>query len=110
VSFALAAATDAVEVFSPRFRRIGIRTAGRRPCLCRAGFCVTCPGRGEAARPLTRGWQLAASRDYQDLLGFARPALTIAYEADPAGFAGIWHAETGTDAPDWLTRPGGSAT
>jgi hypothetical protein len=75
VSFALAAATDAVEVF-------------------------------QSAVPADR----YPHGGTQALLGFARPALTIAYEAHPAGFAGIWHAETGTDAPDWLTRPGGSAT
>ena len=62
----------------------------------------------EAARPLARGWQLAASRNYQDLLRRARPALETAYEADPAGLAGTWHAETGTQAPGWLTRPDGA--
>jgi hypothetical protein len=62
----------------------------------------------EAARPLARGWQQAASRDYQDLLGYARPALRTAYQADPAGFARTWHAENGTGPPDWLTRPDGA--
>lgn len=62
----------------------------------------------EAARPLAQGWQQAATRDYQDLLGYARPALETAYQADPAGFARTWHAETGTEPPDWLTRPDGA--
>jgi hypothetical protein len=66
------------------------------------------PRQREAARPLARGWQLAASRDYQDLLGYIRPALETAYQADPAGFAGTSHAETGTEAPDWLTHPDGA--
>jgi len=45
------------------------------------------------------------SWDYQDLLGYARPALETACQADPAGFTSTWHAETGTEPPDWLPRP-----
>jgi hypothetical protein len=59
----------------------------------------------EAAHLLIRGWQLAASRDHRDLLAYARPALKTAYHADPDAFTSTWRAETGSEPPDWLTRP-----
>lgn len=105
---ALAAATDAVGVFQTAVPADRYPHGGTQALLMQGRVLCDLSRPGEAARPLARGWQLAASRDYQDLLSFARPALKTAYEADPAGFAGTWHAETGTDAPDWLTRPGGA--
>jgi tetratricopeptide (TPR) repeat protein len=61
----------------------------------------------EAARPLAGGWHLAASPARQNP-AFARAALKTAYKADPAGFSGIWHIETGSDLPRWLTEQDGS--
>jgi len=106
---ALAAATDAVGVFQTAVPADRYPHSGAEALLMQGRVLCDLSRPGEAAGPLARGWQQAASRGYQDLLGWARPALTIAYEAGPAAFAGIWHAETGTDAPDWLTRPGGAA-
>jgi len=51
--------------------------------------------------------QVAASPDRQNP-GFARTLLKTAYEADPAGFPGIWRTETGTDPPRWLTDQDGA--
>ena len=61
----------------------------------------------EAARPLARGWHLAASRTRQNP-AFARAALKTAYKADPAGFSGTWRTETGSDVPRWVTDQDGS--
>ncbi|HEV2260294.1 MAG TPA: hypothetical protein VGS06_44880 [Streptosporangiaceae bacterium] len=57
----------------------------------------------EAARLLVVGWRMAAGQQQQDLLRDAIPALRSAYRADPDHVAAIWHAETGTEPPDWLT-------
>jgi len=105
---ALAAATDAAGVFQTAVPADQYQYSAAQAQLVQGRVLCDLSRPGEAARPLARGWQLAASRDYQDLLSFARPALKTAYEADPDGFAGTWHAETGTETPDWLTRPGGA--
>lgn len=55
----------------------------------------------EATRPLARAWQLAG-RDNRTSR-FAEPALTTAYDADPAAFTTAWQAENGMLPPDWLT-------
>jgi tetratricopeptide (TPR) repeat protein len=62
----------------------------------------------EAARPLAQGWHLATSRQRQNP-DFPRAALKTAYKADPAGFAGIWRTETGSDLPRWLTEQDGAS-
>jgi hypothetical protein len=105
---ALAAATDAAGLYQAAVPADRYPYSGAQALFVEGRVLCDLSRQREAARPLARGWQLAASRDYQDLLGYARPALETAYEADPAGFAGAWHAETGTEAPDWLTRPDGT--
>lgn len=57
----------------------------------------------EAARMLSRGWTLAARQDQQDAISSANPALKTTYQADPDDFANIWHAETASAPPGWLT-------
>jgi tetratricopeptide (TPR) repeat protein len=57
----------------------------------------------EAARLLVIGWRMAAGQHQQGLLRDAIPALRSAYRADPDHFAGVWHAETDAEPPDWLT-------
>lgn len=104
---ALAAATDAAGLYQAAVLADRYPYSAAQALLVEGRVLCDLSRQREAARPLARGWQLAASRDYQDLLGFARPALETACQADPAGFAGTWHAETGTGPPDWLTRPDG---
>jgi tetratricopeptide (TPR) repeat protein len=57
----------------------------------------------EAAAPLARGWQLAASREQADLLAPAAASLRAAYQADEAAVRSAWRIETGGDPPQWLT-------
>jgi tetratricopeptide (TPR) repeat protein len=57
----------------------------------------------EATRPLARGWTLATTQQQHDLLGTGTPALKAAYRANPEDFTTIWHAETGSRPPGWLT-------
>jgi hypothetical protein len=105
---ALAAATDAAGLYQAAVPADRYPYSSAEALLIEGRALCDLSRQREAARPLARGWQLAASRDYQDLLGYARPALETAYQADPAGFAGTWHAETGTEAPDWLARHDGA--
>ena len=55
----------------------------------------------DAARLLARGWRMATGQE--DLLRDAIPAIRAAHRADPDHFAAMWHAETDTEPPDWLT-------
>lgn len=57
----------------------------------------------EAAAPLARGWQLAASREQADLLAPAVASLRAAYQADEAAVRSAWRTETGGEPPEWLT-------
>jgi hypothetical protein len=101
---ALAAAADADGLYRAAVPAGRYPYSAAQAMLAEGRFLCDLSRQREAARPLACGWQLAASRDYRDLLGYARPALQTAYQADPAGFARTWHAENGTEPPDWLTR------
>ena len=57
----------------------------------------------EAARPLAKGWRLAAGQDLRDVRRDAAPAVKAAYRADPDHFSAVWKAETGAEPPDWLS-------
>jgi len=57
----------------------------------------------EAAQPLARAWDLATGHDKHEP-ECDRTVLEAAYQADPAGFADTWRAETGADPPGWLTE------
>jgi hypothetical protein len=105
---ALAAATGAAGLYQAAVPAARYPYSAAQALLAEGRVLCDLSRPREAARPLARGWQQAASRDYQDLLGYARPGLQTAYQADPAGVAGTWHAETGTEPPDWLTRPDGA--
>jgi tetratricopeptide (TPR) repeat protein len=64
--------------------------------LCGQGRCR------EAARPLAKGWHLAAGQDLEDELREAAPVIKAAYHADPVHFSAVWQAETGAEPPGWL--------
>lgn len=100
---ALAAVTDAADLYRAATPGDQLPYSGAHALLLQGRVLCDLSRPHEAARPLARGWQLAESRDYQDLLDFARRALQIAYQAYPADFTSTWHAETGTAPPDWLT-------
>ncbi|MGH3204442.1 MAG: hypothetical protein ACRDP5_20670 [Streptosporangiaceae bacterium] len=102
---ALAAAGEAGGLFQAAVPTDRYAYSGAQALLVEGQILCDLSRPYEAARPLARGWQLAASRDYQDLLGYARPALQAAYQASPASLTSTWHAETGTGPPHWLTRP-----
>ena len=57
----------------------------------------------EAAAPLARGWQLAASRQQANLLAPAVAPLRAAYQADEAAVRSAWRIETGGEPPEWPT-------
>jgi hypothetical protein len=60
----------------------------------------------EAASPLARGWQLAASRGLdEDLLASAAQALRAAYRAERAAVRDAWRIAAGSEPPEWLTGP-----
>jgi len=102
---ALAAATGAAGLYQAAVATDRYPYSAAQVLLVQGRVLCDLSRQREAARPLAQGWQLAASWDYQDLLGYARPALETACQADPAGFTSTWHAETGTEPPDWLPRP-----
>jgi tetratricopeptide (TPR) repeat protein len=58
----------------------------------------------EAAKLLAQGWHMADTKHQQDALWQAAPALRAAYRADPDDFVAVWHAETGAEPPDWVSR------
>jgi tetratricopeptide (TPR) repeat protein len=64
--------------------------------------------RREAAQPFARGWRLAGSRNHQDLLQLAEPALKAVYRADPPGFTRAWRAELGSEPLPWLSNDNGA--
>ena len=107
---ALAAVTGAAGLYQAAVPAGQLAYSGAQALLVQGRVLCDLSRQGEAARPLARGWQLAASGDYQDLLGFARPAVQTAYQASPADFISTWRAETGTGPPDWLTRHDGGAS
>jgi tetratricopeptide (TPR) repeat protein len=55
----------------------------------------------EAARPLARAWHLVGGEKRNPRFG--EPALTTAYDADPATFTRAWQAENAEVPPGWLT-------
>jgi tetratricopeptide (TPR) repeat protein len=57
----------------------------------------------EAASLLARGWNLATSQQQRYALSTAAPALKTVYHVNPDDFTTVWHAETGSKPPDWLT-------
>jgi hypothetical protein len=59
----------------------------------------------EAASPLARGWQLAASGDQDGLLAPAAQALRAAYRAEQAAVRDAWRIAASAEPPDWLTGP-----
>jgi tetratricopeptide (TPR) repeat protein len=102
---ALAAATAATGLYQSTVAADRYPYSGAQALLVEGRVLCDLSRQREAARPLAQGWQAAASGDYQDLLCYARPALQTACQAGPAGFISTWRAETGTEPPDWLTRP-----
>jgi tetratricopeptide (TPR) repeat protein len=102
---ALDAATEAADIYQNAIPASQHDYSAAQALLIQGRLLCDQSRRREAAHLLAPGWQLAASRDHRDLLAYARPALKTAYHADPDGFISTWRAETGSEPPDWLTRP-----
>jgi tetratricopeptide (TPR) repeat protein len=104
VSQALAAASEAARICQDQLPRDEVPACAARVLLLEGRLLAGLGRYREAARPLARGWQLAASQDGQDLLTAAAAALRAAYHADQVFFRTVWRAETGGEPPGWLTR------
>ena len=100
-----AARNEAAAIYRDRLAWPYARS-GEARVLLRDGELLCRQGRyREAAGPLARGWNLANAEYQEDALWQAAPALRAAYNADPDGFAAVWHAETGGgNPPDWLRK------
>jgi tetratricopeptide (TPR) repeat protein len=103
-SAALEAATEAAGLCQDRLPRDEQPRCAAQAYLLQGRLLAGQARYGEAAGPLARGWQLAVSRDQQDLLAPATQALRAAYRADQAVVLDAWHAEAAGEPPGWLTR------
>jgi hypothetical protein len=101
---ALVAAREAVGIYEDRLSWDELPSCAAQAMLAEGRLLCGQARYREAARPLTKGWHVAASQHRQDLLQTAAPALKAAYRADPGGFLTVWRAQTGGGPPDWLTH------
>ncbi|HTW00809.1 MAG TPA: hypothetical protein VMF87_10965 [Streptosporangiaceae bacterium] len=101
---ALATASEAADICQDRLPRDQLPPCAAQTLLL-TGRLLTGQARyREAARPLTRGWLLAARRGRQDLIAPAVPAIRATYRADDAALRAAWRTETGGEPPDWIYR------
>jgi hypothetical protein len=100
---ALQAVDGAVTICQDRLPRGDQPSSAARALLLQGRLRVGQARYREAAAPLARGWQLAASGEQADLLAPAAASLRAAYQADEAAVRSAWRIETGGDPPDWLT-------
>jgi tetratricopeptide (TPR) repeat protein len=100
---ALAAANEAVTIYLDRFPAADLPRDAARALLSQGRLLCGQALYSRAAKPLAKGWDLAASQHQDDLLRAAVPALKAAYRADQPAFLSAWRAETGHEPPDWLT-------
>jgi tetratricopeptide (TPR) repeat protein len=104
-SEALEAANEAVSIYLDRLPADGLPPRAAQALLCEGRLLCGQARYGEAARPLAKGWQLAASHHRPDLLQLAIPAVKAAYRADKDSFLIAWRTETGDQQlPSWLTH------
>jgi hypothetical protein len=101
-SAALAPASEAADICQDELPRDELPACAARALLLTGRLLAGQARYREAARPLARGWQLAAGQGRQDLLASAVPAVRAAYRADDAALAAAWRTETGGEPPDWL--------
>lgn len=102
VSQALAIASEAASICQDRLPRDDLPPCAAQALLLQGRLLAGQGRHREAVRPLTRGWQLAAGQQRQDLLTSAAPALKTVYAADQGAFAAAWRTETGGEPPRWL--------
>jgi tetratricopeptide (TPR) repeat protein len=97
------AVDEAVTICQDRLPRADQPSCAAQALLLQGRLRVGQARHREAAAPLARGWQLAASREQTDLLAPAAASLRAAYQADEAAVRSAWRIETGGDPPQWLT-------
>lgn len=101
---ALEAANEAVSIYLDRLPADDLPPRAARALLSEGRLLCGQARYREAAKPLAKGWHLAASHHQHDLLRLTVPALKAAYRADQAGFLIAWRAKTGDELPNWLTH------
>jgi hypothetical protein len=102
---ALAAAHEAATIYWRTMPGSDLPVYAARAALLEGRLLCRQGRHHEAARPLTRGWTLATRQQQNTALSSAVPALRTAHRASPGEFATIWHDETSSRPPDWLTAP-----
>jgi tetratricopeptide (TPR) repeat protein len=100
---ALAAAQEAVGIFWHNMPASDLPAYAARAALLEGRLLCQQGSFQEAARSLARGWKLAVSQQQSGALSTATSALRMAHRASPDDFAAIWHGETNSRPPDWLT-------
>jgi tetratricopeptide (TPR) repeat protein len=100
---ALAATQEAVGIFWHKMPSSDMPVYAARAALLEGRLLCQQGNYHDAARSLARGWKLATSQQQSGALSTATPALRMAYRASPDDFAAIWHGETNSRPPDWLT-------
>ena len=101
-SQALAAAHEATSIYWHRLRRPELPPDAAQAALLEGQLLGKQQRHHDAAVMLARGWQLATSQHQHNALATATSALKAACRADPDDFTAVWHAETGTQPPEWL--------
>jgi tetratricopeptide (TPR) repeat protein len=101
---ALAATQEAVGIFWHKMPSSDMPVYAARAALLEGRLLCQQGNYHDAARSLARGWKLATSQQQSGALSTATPALRMAYRASPDDFAAIWHGETNSRPPDWLTK------
>ena len=101
-SQALAAAHEATGIYWHRLPRPELPPDAAQAALLEGQLLGKQQRHHDAAVMLARGWQLATSQHQHNALATATSALKAACRADPDNFTAVWHAETGTQPPEWL--------
>jgi tetratricopeptide (TPR) repeat protein len=110
-SAALAPASEAADICQDRLSHDELPLCAAQTLLLTGRLLAGQARYREAARPLARGWQLAADHGRQDLLASAVPAVRATYQADDAALRAAWRTETGGEPPDWIAGlPAGPVT
>jgi hypothetical protein len=100
---ALAAVHEATDIFQDKLPGRQVPPGAARAMLLEGELLCRQARYREAARPLAKGWRLAAGQRLAGARRDATPAIRAAYRADPEHFAAVWQAETGAEPPDWLS-------
>ena len=102
---ALAAAHEAATIYWQAMPASDLPVYAARASLLEGRLLCKQGRHHDAARPLARGWTLATRQQQSTALSAAVPALKAAHRASPDEFASVWHDETSSRPPDWLTAP-----